>query len=255
LPLEKFAPVLKLLKSVASKLYIAWVLFVFTFFMILYLPGILLPFFINERYGNVSFQFLKLWAWTFSQLNRIPYRISGKENIDPAKSYIYLSNHTSYLDIPGVCLTVKRQIRILAKKELLKIPILGWIIGRASVMVDRSSNESRLKSLDHLKDVLRRGISILIFPEGTQNRTTKPLQDFYDGAFRIAIETQQPILPMVIVGAGKLMPPKRVFIQPGDIDIIIEQAIPTTGLTLADLPSLKEKVRSLMLEMIARANR
>ena len=101
------------------KLYVGWVLFVFIFFMILYLPGILLPFLLGEKYGNISYNFLKLWAWTFSKLNFIPYRIHGKENISPGKAYIYICNHTSYLDIPGVCLTVPTQIRMLAKKVLL----------------------------------------------------------------------------------------------------------------------------------------
>lgn len=241
---------MNLLRSVTRKLYIAWVLFVFTFFMILYLPGILLPFLLGERYGNISYQFLKLWAWTFSKLNRIPYRIYGRENIHPGKAYIYLSNHTSFLDIPGVCLTVPRQIRMLAKKELLNFPVLGWIIRHASVIVDRSSNESRIKSMEHLKDVLRRGISVLIFPEGTQNRSDQPLQPFYDGAFRIAIETQQPILPMVILNAGKLMPPKKVFIQAGTVTIIIRPEIPTQGLKFQDLPALKAQVRQVMLQAI-----
>ncbi len=241
---------MNLLRSITRKLYIAWVLFVFTFFMIIYLPGILLPFLLGERYGNISYQFLKLWAWTFSKLNRIPYWIYGQENIQRGKAYIYLSNHTSFLDIPGVCLTVPRQIRILAKKELLKFPVLGWIIRHASVIVDRSSNESRIRSIEHLKDVLRRGISVLIFPEGTQNRSDQPLQPFYDGAFRIAIETQQPILPMVILNAGKLMPPKRAFIQAGTVTIIIRPEIPTEGLKFQDLPALKEQVRQVMLQAI-----
>ncbi len=241
---------MNLLRSITRKLYIAWVLFVFTFFMILYLPGILLPFLLGERYGNISYQFLKLWAWTFSKLNRIPYQIYGRENIHPGKSYIYLSNHTSFLDIPGVCLTVPRQIRMLAKKELLSFPVLGWIIRHASVIVDRSSNESRIKSMEHLKDVLRRGISVLIFPEGTQNRSDQPLQPFYDGAFRIAIETQQPILPMVILNAGKLMPPRKAFIQAGTVTIIIRPEIPTAGLKVQDLSSLKEQVRQVMLQAI-----
>jgi 1-acyl-sn-glycerol-3-phosphate acyltransferase len=238
------------LRTIARKLYIAWVLFVFSFFMILYLPGILIPFLLGDRFGNISYWFLKLWSGTFSILNQIHYKIHGRENILPGKSYIYLSNHTSYLDIPGVCLTVPKQIRPLAKKELLKIPVFGWIVRHAAVIVDRSSNESRRKSMEHLKDVLRRGISILIFPEGTQNRSDQPLQPFYDGAFRIAIEMQQPILPMVILGAGKLMPPRRKHIEAGTINIIIRPEIPTQGLNQADLPALRERVRSVMLEMI-----
>lgn len=242
---------MSLFRTITGKLYVVWVLFVFTFFMILYLPGILIPFLLGDQFGDISYWFLKLWARTFSILNRIPYRIHGRENIRRGQAYIYLSNHTSYLDIPGMCLTVPKQIRPLAKKELLRIPVLGWIIGHASVIVDRSSNESRRKSMDHLKDVLRRGISILIFPEGTQNRTTEPLQPFYDGAFRIAIEMQQPILPMVILNAGKLMPPRSTHIEPGTVTIRIRPEIPTAGLTNADLPALKDRVRKEMLEMIS----
>jgi 1-acyl-sn-glycerol-3-phosphate acyltransferase len=152
-------------KRLLSKLYVAWVLFVFSFFMILYLPGIILPFLFGERYGTISYQFLKLWSWTFSKLNFIRYVITGQNNIKRHHSYIYVSNHTSYLDIPGMCLTVPTQIRPLAKKELKKVPVFGWIVSRAAIIVDRSSNESRRKSMDHLKDVLKKGISILIFPD------------------------------------------------------------------------------------------
>lgn len=105
-----------------------------------------------------------------------------------------------------------------------------------------------------MKDVLRRGISVLIFPEGTQNRTDKPLQPFFDGAFRIAIETQQPILPMVILGAGTLMPPRKGVIYPGAIKIIILEEIPTAGLLQKDLGDLKEKVMKRMMDVIVAEN-
>ncbi len=219
--------------------------------MIIYLPGILIPFLLGEQYGNISYKFLKLWSWTFSKLNRISYEIVGKENIH-SKAYIYISNHTSYLDIPGVCLTVPTQIRPLAKKELQKIPVFGWIVKPACIIVDRSSNESRKKSMAHLKDVLRRGISILIFAEGTQNRTQEILQPFYDGGFRIAIEAQQPVLPMVVLGAGKLMPPAARTIRPGKIKVVVSQEIPTLGMTLKDVPTLKKITFDRMQEMIQR---
>ncbi|HBK89717.1 MAG: lysophospholipid acyltransferase family protein [Cyclobacteriaceae bacterium] len=238
------------MKRLLSKLYVAWVLFVFSFFMILYLPGIILPFLFGERYGTISYQFLKLWSWTFSKLNFIRYVITGQNNIKRHHSYIYVSNHTSYLDIPGMCLTVPTQIRPLAKKELKKVPVFGWIVSRAAIIVDRSSNESRRKSMDHLKDVLKKGISILIFPEGTQNRSKDLLAPFYDGAFRIAVETQQPIMPMVIHNAGKLMPPTEFVIRPGTIHIEVLPEIPTTGLTTQDVPALKEKVMALMISKL-----
>ena len=109
------------------------------------------------------------------------------------------------------------QFRPLAKKELLKIPVFGWIAKAATIIVDRSSPESRKKSIDRLKQFLRQGISILIFAEGTQNRSKEVLQPFHDGAFRIAIDTQQPILPMVVIGAGRLMPPSTINLRPGKI--------------------------------------
>ena len=242
---------MKLARTILIKLYTAWVLLVFSVFMILYLPGILIPFLFGERYGNISYKFLKLWSWTFSKLNFIHYEIIGKENIHPGKAYIYTSNHTSSLDIPGVCLTVPSQIRPLAKKELKKIPVFGWIVEPACVIVDRSSNESRRKSMDHLKNVLKQGISVLIFPEGTQNRSSEILQPFYEGAFRIAVETQQPILPMVIINAGNLMPPGKLYVKPGKITVIIGEEISTQGLTLQDVSHIKEKVFTLMKNMIS----
>jgi 1-acyl-sn-glycerol-3-phosphate acyltransferase len=122
------------------------------------------------------------------------------------------------------------------------------------VVVDRSSNESRRKSMDNLKRILGMGISVLIFPEGTQNRTKEPLQPFYDGAFRIAVETQEPILPIVVLNAGTIMPPGRAYIQPGKIVVVVGEEIPTAGLTLAEVKDLREKVFGIMSNMIA-ANR
>lgn len=218
--------------------------------MIIYLPGILIPFIFGMRSAAVSFFFLKVWSWTFSKLNFIRYDIKGRENIDRNKSYIYICNHTSYLDLPGICLTIPTQYRPLAKKELKRIPIFGWIAASACVIVDRSSNESRRKSMDHLKEILRQGISILIFPEGTQNRTTQPLQPFYDGAFRIAVETQQPLLPIVVLNAGKLMPPNSVNVKPGKITIVVGQEIPTSGLKLNEVGALRQRAFSTMESII-----
>jgi 1-acyl-sn-glycerol-3-phosphate acyltransferase len=220
--------------------------------MIILLPGIILPFLFGHRAGVVGYFFLKVWSKVFSILTFIPYAFYGTENIEKGKSYIYVSNHTSFLDIPGLTMLIPRQVRPLAKKELKKIPVFGWIAQQATVIVDRSSNESRKKSLDRLKYLLKQGISILIFVEGTQNRSTEILQPFKDGAFRIGVDTQQPLLPVVILGAGKLMPPGTINVKPGKIKIYVGQEIPTAGLTSQDIAVLKEKTFGIMKDMITK---
>ena len=227
-----------------------WVLLVFTTFMIIFLPGFLIPALFGPRAIVVTHFFIKCWSWIYSVLNFIPYEIRHRERIKRGASYIFVSNHTSYMDIPALVVTIKGQFRALAKKELLKLPVFGWIANIMCVSVDRSSNESRRKSMEHLKNILSMGISVLIFPEGTQNRTKEMLQPFYDGAFRIAVETQQSIMPIVVLGAGEIMPPGKVFIKPGKIVVVIGEEIPTTGLTLNDVKDLREKVFGIMSQMI-----
>lgn len=138
----------------------------------------------------------------------------------------------------------------MAKKELLKIPVFGWIARGACVIVDRSSSESKKKSLEKLKETLEHGISILLFAEGTQNRSKEPLQPFKDGAFRIAIDTQKPILPMVVVGAGKLMPPGTIEMRPGLIKIFVGPEISVADLSTDNTQSLKLKTYDAMKAMI-----
>jgi 1-acyl-sn-glycerol-3-phosphate acyltransferase len=219
--------------------------------MLVLLPFIVVPFFFGERGGVIGYRILAFWSRIFSLMNFIPFRVRGTEHVQKGKSYVYLSNHTSYLDIPALLLAIPSQFRPLAKKELTKIPVLGWIINAASVIVDRSSGESRVRSMKHMKEVLARGISILIFPEGTQNRTADPLQPFYDGAFRIAIDMQQDIVPVVIKNAGNLMKPGQIRIRRGTVTTVLCAPVSTAGKTHADIPSIKEAIRKEMLEVLS----
>lgn len=214
--------------------------------MLLFLPFFLLPALFGDRAMMVTYFFLRLWSRIFSILNFIPYEISGRRHITKGESYICVSNHTSFLDLPGICLALPGQFRPLAKTELRRIPVFGWIAAAATVLVDRTSHESRKDSLDRLTEVLRAGISVLIFAEGTQNRGTSPLQPFRDGAFRMALETGRPILPLVVHGAGKLMPPGRFSILPGKIRIRIGAPIEPTG----TLINIKNETYDRMLELL-----
>lgn len=237
-------PLLKLLVSI----YIFWVFLVFTVFMLLFLPGIVVPAFFGPRAVAITYFFMKAWSWVFSMLTFIRYEIIGREHIERGKAYIYVSNHTSFLDLPGIAMTIKGQFRPLAKKELLKLPVFGWITRATCVVVDRSSNESRKKSINHLKEILNLGINILIFPEGTQNRTKEILQPFKDGAFRIAVDTQKPLLPLVVIGAGKLMPPGTIRLRPGLIRIYVGKEIPVNP--DQDTHALRTQTFEIMNSMI-----
>ncbi len=238
------------LKTVFLKLYMIWVLLVFSVFMIILLPLIVLPILIHVRIGMGTFYGLKIWSIIFSVLNFIHYTIIGKDYVDKRKSYIYTCNHTSFLDAPGIALAIPNQFRPLAKKELLKIPVFGLIIRVVTVVVDRSSTESRKASLKTLKDILAKQVSILIFPEGTQNRTEELLQPFYSGAFRTAIETKTPIMPMVVINAGKLMPPGTMSIKPGKIKVVFGEAIDTSSYTMETVNGLKDKTFKVMEKLL-----
>ena len=241
---------MKTIKYLASKIYILWVLIVFSVFKILLLPVILLPILIHPKVGMGTFYGLKLWSILFSILNFIPYKISGKKNLDRSKSYIYTSNHTSFLDIPGITLAIPTQFRPLAKKELLKIPVFGIIARVVTVIVDRSSPESRQRSMKKLKNILSKGVSILIFPEGTQNRSKELLQPFYSGAFRMAIETKAPIMPMVVINAGNLMPPGGINIKPGKIKVVFGKEISTADYSMEQVNELKELTFTAMEKLL-----
>lgn len=170
---------------------------------------------------------------------------------DKTKSYIFVSNHISYLDAAIIVKAFRQPIRPLGKVEMSKIPVFGFIYKNAIVTVDRSDAENRAKSVEILKSVIARGISVLVFPEGTFNMTHQPLKEFYDGAFRVAIETQTPVKPVLFLDAYERMPYESIFsLNPGRCRIVYMNEIPVEGLTMDDMPVLKERVYRLMEEKL-----
>ncbi len=239
---------MKVIRAIVLKIYMVWVLLVFTLFMLIILPVMVLPGLFGQKYGNITYFGLWLWSWIFSLLTFIRYEVIGYENVDKKTSYIYASNHTSFLDLPGLRIAIPTQFRPLAKKELLKIPVFGLIVRVACVVVDRTNAESRKKSIATLTKRIRSGISLLIFPEGTQNRTDQPLQPFYDGAFRLSKETETPIMPVVVVNAGELMPPSTINLKPGKIKVIFGTPVPPHS--SPDLAGLKQETYDQMMGIL-----
>lgn len=188
-----------------------------------------------------------LWADLWFFLIFIWHKKIYEASHDKLKSYIFVSNHISYLDAAIIPKAYRQPIRPLGKVEMSKVPVFGFIYRNAIVTVDRSSAANRANSVRILKSLINKGISVLVFPEGTFNMTTQPLKDFYDGAFRVAIETQTPVKPVLFLDAYRRMPYESLLsMTPGRSRIVYLDEIQVTGYTLSDVTLLKDEVYALM---------
>jgi 1-acyl-sn-glycerol-3-phosphate acyltransferase len=203
--------------------------------------------------GNFIYQICKCWAWTWYLLIGIRHQEIYEAPHDTKKQFIFVGNHASYIDIPPIVLIAHQPMRVLGKYEMVKIPVFGWIYRAAVILVDRSNPETRSKSVRALKAAIKNNISIFIFPEGTFNETEFPLKSFFDGAFRIAIETQTPIKPVLLIDTLKRLHYQSIFsLTPGKNRVVFLEEVPVDGLTLSDIPYLKNKVYQLMDEGLRR---
>ena len=227
--------------SYALILFIAGMLLVFPFVVVFSFYG-------PVRGGNLIYKACLLWDRAWITLVGMRYVELPALAPDPEKPYVFVANHISYLDIPMILLVVRRRaFRVLGKTEMRRIPIFGYIYSRAVVMVDRSSPDQRSKSARELIGVLRQGISVFIFPEGTFNETGRPLKTFYDGAFRIAIETQTPIKPILFLDTYERMHYSSIFsLNPGRLRTVYLPEVSVEGLTMDNLQTLKERVFRMM---------
>ncbi len=229
-------------------LYCVYAYVVFILIMISVLPAVIAgSSFGKVAGGNFIYGLCNLWGELWFFFIGIRHRNLYEVPHDKKQQYIFVANHISYLDAPIIVTTITQPVRVLGKEEMSKIPVFGYIYRNTVVTVDRSSAEARARSVRTLKAVIKKGISIFIFPEGTFNETHQPVKDFYDGAFRIAIETQTPIKPVLFLDAYSRMHYRSVFsINPGRSRSVFLAPIPVEGLTSKDLPALKQKVFDIM---------
>lgn len=243
------------MRTLLKALQILYVLYAFILFVAIMIPVfiwslLVLPFG-RIKGGNLTYYACMVWADIWFPLVFIFHRNIFIENLKKGQSYIFVSNHISYLDAALIPKTFRKPLRPLGKVEMAKVPVFGFIYKNTIVTVDRSNAGNRAKSVQILKSILRRGISILVFPEGTFNTTRQPLKEFYDGAFRIAIETQTPIKPVLFLNAYDRMNYRSIFsLNPGKSRSIFLPEITVEGLTLKDINPLKTKVFTVMQQAL-----
>jgi len=193
--------------------------------------------------GNVG---LLYWlgtrgAWTGVRLAGVKVEVRGRGRLDPAKTYVFLSNHASNLDPPILIPLIPRRTSVLVKKELFRIPILGRAMRMGSLVpVDRSNRETAVNSLRAAADVLRGGISMTIFVEGTRSYDGR-LLPFKKGPFYLAMESGAEVVPVTIAGTQAIMPKGRFRIRGGTAVVTFHPPIDTKA--CSDREALMENVR------------
>ena len=231
-----------LIRKILQPFYTSWVILTFLLGFILVLPFLFfLGFFDKTSARKAIFTIIRRWMGAWLWVIGMPVSVKGKF---PGKNkYIIVANHISYMDTLVIFPAIPEYFRALGKKEVSKIPLIGFIYKQCVVLVDRSSPHSRAKSMRLLWRVLHNEANILIFPEGTFNETPAPLKDFYDGAFRLAINTQTDILPIILPDTVHRWHYDAWWRWwPGKNRVIYLEPINAKGLKMEDLPSLRQTV-------------
>jgi 1-acyl-sn-glycerol-3-phosphate acyltransferase len=241
------------IRRLISILFTVYAFLIFIAFLLLIFPLVIIASFFGKiRGGNFIYKLCHLWADYFLFMTGISHINIYEALHDRSRHYVFVFNHISYMDIPILLKSIRRQkIRVLGKAEMAKVPLFGFIYKSAAVLVERGDPQKRARSVQQLKSILDKDISIVIAPEGTFNMTHNPLKEFYDGAFKIAIETQTPIKPVIFLDAYDRMGYESIFsVTPGRSRSIYLEEIPVDGLTLADVEMLKRKVYLIMEEKL-----
>ncbi len=241
--------------NILQFLYCMYALLVFAILTIVSVITMLflIPF-SKSKLSKRVYKICRYWAKTFLILIGVRHIEIFEDQHDFKKPHIFVANHNSYMDIPPIVQLKHQPIKPLGKFESSKIPIFGWIYRAAVIMVDRSSPDKRAKSLRNLKAALHKKVSIFIFPEGTFSMTEeRPLKNFYNGAFKLAIEMQVPIQPILLVDAVDRMHYSSVFtLTPGKNRVVYLPTVKVDEYTMDDIEILKDKVYQMMDEGLRR---
>jgi 1-acyl-sn-glycerol-3-phosphate acyltransferase len=174
-------------------------------------------------------------------------QVQGQEHVDPHRPTIYASNHQSTLDIPALLMAIPVDVRFVAKKELARVPVIGWYMRLAGFpFVDRSRHAQAIRSLDDAADRIRRGTSIVVYPEGTRSEDGQVLP-FKKGPFALALKAGVPICPVSVEGSRHIMPKNSWAVVGGTIKVKIGAPMDTAKFAPDDREGLARAVRDAII--------
>ena len=234
---------------IIRRLFSMWFISLFLGFFIIASPLFFITLSFNTRFTHdIAHLINTIWGYlvTYPVGVRITRENAGQLKKD--RTYIFASNHASYLDIPVCTIGIPVSFRFMGKAELANIPLFGWMFGRLHIPVNRDSRKDSYNSFHKAKEKLAQGVSVLVYPEATiPDKKSVILGRFKEGAFRMAIEHQLPLVPVILIGTNKALPDDGKFvIRPAKIRVVFGDAIETTGMTIEDVPKLRTRVFDLI---------
>jgi 1-acyl-sn-glycerol-3-phosphate acyltransferase len=174
------------------------------------------------------------------------FRTSGVKITDPRRPYVAVSNHESFVDILLIS-HLPWEMKWLSKEAMFKIPLVGWLMSMAGdVRLIRGNKQSIVSAMRGCSDRLDKRVSVMVFPEGTRTRDGS-LGPFKDGAFRLAIDHQVPVLPLVVNGTREALQADSWKMNVTEAEVRVLEPIPTEGMTKDDVPALRDRVRDLIM--------
>jgi 1-acyl-sn-glycerol-3-phosphate acyltransferase len=193
---------------------------------------------------------MRTWGRFLVRAAGIDLRTENVERIDPKQRYILVANHYSYLDIPCIVAAIPQPIRFMAKVSLFKIPIFGWSLGRAGfIPIDRKNRRTAVKSFDLAAERIRKGNTIVIFPEEGRSKT-RAMRPFQRGAFLLALKSEKTIVPIAIDSTFDVFPVGAKRVTPGRVTIRVGTPIETAGRSLRDKGALLDEARTQVETML-----
>lgn len=175
------------------------------------------------------------------------FRVSGVMVEDPRRPYVAVANHESFADIFLIS-HLPWEMKWLSKQAIFRIPVMGWMMHMAGdISVKRGRAHSRARAMEAIKDRLGRKVSVMIMPEGTRSRSGEMLP-FQTGAFRVAVETGCPILPIVVAGTRDCIPADSMLFGRARAEVRVLPPVETAGLTRDDVPELRDRVRRMIVD-------
>ena len=235
--------------------YIFWLVYRIWFYILVTMPililfPVLLISISKEKWYTFFFRLARFWARFILYGMGFSWVIDKEQSPDKGKSYMFIANHTSMIDVMLMLAVVKNPFVFVGKKELTKIPLFGFFYRKTCILVDRSNAESRKAVFLSAQKRLKQGLSVCIFPEGLVPEEHIELADFKDGAFKLAINHQIPIVPLTF-GDNKERFSYTFFSGgPGLLRVKIHKFLKTKGLTLKDIKALKAHSRELILNQL-----